>query len=114
MPRQGGESMFRDAQAESSKTRCAACGESGAQGFWTVWLCDGCYGQWQREAPTLHSLEMAHADAHPEDVEMRGERAYGLEGEDKRWVILKPGVTERVAKDAARAWLSAQRKAVAA
>jgi hypothetical protein len=81
---------------------CALCGQPAAHPFWDVHLCDVCVRRWKAEAPTLHSLEQAHAAAHPEDVESHGTHAWV---DTAQWFILKPGVAERVARVAATAWL---------
>jgi len=61
----------------------------------------------------MAELELAHADAHPQDVQMRGELRYREEGRHGRWVVLTMDATLRVAKEAARKWVLERRKSLA-
>lgn len=106
--------MLREQQDAPKRPPCAVCGKPSLGGFYDTQLCDSCHSDWQRDAPRHHELEMKHAEAHPEDVEERGTLQYHTVGMDPRWVRLKPGVTVRLARESADAWLAAQRKARAA
>jgi hypothetical protein len=93
---------------------CTVCGAPGPLAFWLEQLCEPCHVRYLTERPPDSALELAHADAHPEDVEIRGNRTYVAAGEDPRFVLLKPGVSARVLEQHARAWVSKARKPRAA
>jgi hypothetical protein len=109
--------MFREPPKEPDASLlppCAVCGQPAPNGFYDAQLCDGCSSAWQREAPLLRGLELAHAAAHPEDIEEQGQRRFAMTGEseaDMRIVILKRGVTEHIAKAAALDWARQRRRA---
>lgn len=86
---------------------CAVCKAPAEDGFWGTWLCADCYGAWTREAPFMVELELAHADANPQDVQARGVTQFN----PTPWVVLKMDATLRVAKEAARRWVLERRKA---
>lgn len=89
---------------------CGICGNPSSAGFWDAHLCAQHHALWTMEAPTLQAAELAHADAHPEDVAARGEYQHlAADQLDRRWVVLKRGVTEKLARGIAYAWLHEQR-----
>lgn len=94
--------MLRDDEKPPPLPPCAVCAQPAPFVFWESQLCEKHTAQWHAEAPALEPLELTHADAHPEDVEERGVHKWV---DQKPWVILRRGVTERVARDAARAWV---------
>jgi len=106
--------MLRSDLDRAPLAKCAACGQAAENGFWTAWLCSTCNAAWLAEAPTVDELERAHAAAHPEDVDAGG--AYGQRDAARHaeaWVLLKPGVSARVCRDAARAWLLRRKASMA-
>jgi hypothetical protein len=94
--------MFRDSEPADPVRPCAVCGLAGPNCFYEVGLCDAHLTQWLREAPPLESLEHEHAEQHPEDVVASGQHQWV---DNKRWFILKPGLTEQLSKTAATSWL---------
>ena len=101
--------MFREAVEPEPLPPCAICAQPGPCGFWGSQLCRNCYADWFESAPMLAELERQHAAARPEDVEAAGKYLHPWDGGPESWVTLKPGVTERVARDAARAWVLSKR-----
>lgn len=107
--------MFRKPRKQAEKSAppppCAACGQPSSAGFWDTTLCDRCLAAWNLQGPRLHAAELAHADEHPEDVELRGEHQTLTTGEtDGRWVILKGDLSTRLARSVAMGWLEQQRR----
>jgi hypothetical protein len=97
--------MLRDEKPKAKAPQCAVCGGDGINAWWETQLCDGCFRQWQLEAPSLHALELAHADAHPEDVALRGELQFPANGQEQRWVLFSKDVSARIAQRWAMDWL---------
>lgn len=103
--------LTRDESPEQLRA-CAACGAAPANaGFWGSHLCDTCIAAWFVEGGSMWEGELAHANAHPEDVEYRGVKQFPCaESPNNEIVILKPGVTERITRDVALAWLEQRKK----
>jgi hypothetical protein len=98
--------MLRSNETTPAAPPCHVCTQPSETVLWSHPVCRGCHSDWLRTSTPLHALELAHADAHPEDVEQRGEQKYLTTGQtDGRWVILKGDITARIAKAAAEAWL---------
>jgi hypothetical protein len=94
--------LARESKKAPPLPPCAVCSKPAPHAFWDTQLCAACLERWMREAPPLEKLELAHADAHPEDIEASGINRWLNQS---RWCLLKPGVTEKVARQAATAWL---------
>lgn len=103
--------MYAAKKPEAMLVKCAACGTAPAlAGFWGTYLCEVCNAAWFDERGFMWELEQSHANAHPEDVEYRGQKQFPCsQSPTNEVLILKHGVVERITRDFALSWLEARR-----